>query len=268
MNKLYAPSVQTKDTSAGLASIRVALILTCILAISGCKVRIEVPEGGRVMSESGAYYCNAGQPCVIDVVDYFFDESFIAEPEPGYLFRSWDKGDRFLCGANTSKRCGLSTSSHGWLDDDAIFGPFLESDEVFYLRPRFEKGSCTYIKEENILDIQWGEGHSYFWNEEQSCSLPGVLNPVKHGRFVEYNTHYGATLQEARLVVCQSDYDLGTLVRHERWVSGLMDTYPGSFLSKHLIVRPDGSGVWKDYGKDGQESRREFVTRVDVCEEA
>ena len=56
------------------------LTLLVIAVVSGCKVVVIVPEGGRVISESGAHVCNASESCEISVVDFFFDETFVAEP--------------------------------------------------------------------------------------------------------------------------------------------------------------------------------------------
>ena len=53
------------------------VILAVILGsaiISGCKIEIQVPSGGAVVSESGAYTCSSGSTCSIDVVDIFFDD--------------------------------------------------------------------------------------------------------------------------------------------------------------------------------------------------
>ena len=76
----------------------VTLILIAFLAITGCKIRIVVPEGGRVTTSSGAYNCTAGKTCDIDVVDIFFDQTFTAQPAQGYDFTGWQKRDRGLCG--------------------------------------------------------------------------------------------------------------------------------------------------------------------------
>ena len=41
------------------------------ILISGCKIEITVPEGGRVKTESGAYACESREICVIEVDDHF-----------------------------------------------------------------------------------------------------------------------------------------------------------------------------------------------------
>lgn len=77
--------------------LHIVYALFTAVSLSGCKVQITVPEGGRVESTSGAYVCESGEACTIDVVDVFFDEIFQAQPAPGYEFVSWrQKKIRFL----------------------------------------------------------------------------------------------------------------------------------------------------------------------------
>ena len=64
---------------------RIIIVLGLLFSVPACKLVITVPEGGTVESLSGAYSCDAGQTCTIDVVDTFFDESFTARAVP----RKW-----------------------------------------------------------------------------------------------------------------------------------------------------------------------------------
>ena len=110
------------------------LITTVLLALTGCKIEIRVPHGGTVVSSDGAYICETGQTCVIDVVDLFFDETFIAQPAPGFTFSRWEDKDRhYLCGGETEP-CRLATAD---FEGNPLFQPILESDETFVLKPRF-----------------------------------------------------------------------------------------------------------------------------------
>ena len=109
------------------------LITTVFLALPGCKLEIRVPLDGRVVSSDGAYVCEAGQTCVIDVVDLFFDETFIAEPAAGFSFTGWKHRDRYLCGGETTP-CKLSTAG---FEANPVLQAVLESDETFILQPRF-----------------------------------------------------------------------------------------------------------------------------------
>lgn len=47
------------------------LLVAVFFALQGCKIKIKAPNGGAVVSTDGAYICEAGQTCTIDVVDFF-----------------------------------------------------------------------------------------------------------------------------------------------------------------------------------------------------
>jgi len=113
--------------------IFVSLLLP-LLALSACKIRVNVPEGGSVVANSGAYSCAAGKQCVIDVYDTTFDETFTAKPDEGYRFKGWRKRNGGFCGGNTTP-CRLATTG---FEGNADLMQILESDQVFYLEPVFE----------------------------------------------------------------------------------------------------------------------------------
>jgi hypothetical protein len=115
-----------------------------VLSLIGCKIRIIVPEGGDVRSESGAYGCDEEDTCDMEVVDFFFNETFVAEPSDGYKFKFWKKGPGRLCGW-TKEPCPVYTSGfEGRPDLYEMILSFLESDEIFYLEPVFvERNTCT-----------------------------------------------------------------------------------------------------------------------------
>ena len=109
------------------------LIAIAFLALPGCKIEIRVPQGGTVVSSDGAYTCMAGQTCVIDVVDFFFDQTFIAQPAHGYYFSRWEEREQYLCGGVTTP-CTLSTAG---FEGNPVLLSMLESDGTFFLKPRF-----------------------------------------------------------------------------------------------------------------------------------
>jgi hypothetical protein len=115
----------------GLCVIVFALTFTLL---PGCRIQISVPEGGRVVSQSGAYSCESGDTCIIDVVDVFFDETFEGIPAPGYTFANWRKGTRVFCGGR-KKPCHLFTTTF----PGTPLIDILESDQQFYLFPVFAK---------------------------------------------------------------------------------------------------------------------------------
>jgi hypothetical protein len=104
--------------------------------VIGCKLRITVPQGGHVTTESGGYDCAEGDVCTIDVVDIFFDEKFTAVPKSCYGFKSWVQYDSVFsfCG-NSNGACLLNTKLFGSFE--ALMA-ILESDQMFFLQPEFE----------------------------------------------------------------------------------------------------------------------------------
>lgn len=109
------------------------LISAVVLTLSGCKLEIRVPQGGTVTSSDGAFVCAAGQTCVIDVVDLFFDQTFVAMPAQGFYFTHWKDKDGYLCGGEATP-CKLATAQ---FEDHPALLAFLESDETFFLAPGF-----------------------------------------------------------------------------------------------------------------------------------
>lgn len=129
------------------------VVVVALLMAASCKIRIQVPEGGVVTTSSGAYQCDAGTVCKIDVVDLFFDETFTAQPADGYTFKSWKKKKRGLCGGKSTP-CRLYTS--GFEGHEALMA-ILESDEVFHLKPVFEKlDDCIGPVLKPEFEERWG----------------------------------------------------------------------------------------------------------------
>jgi hypothetical protein len=109
-------------------------LAAAVLLLGGCKILVSVPEGGAIITESGAYRCGAGQTCEVSVTDIFFSEEFVASPEPGYYFAGWKKRNRGLCGGKQDS-CNLFTSGFA---GNAGLSSLLYSDQVFFLEPVFE----------------------------------------------------------------------------------------------------------------------------------
>ena len=152
--------------------IRGFVLVLLVLTLVGCKLRIKVPEGGGVASESGAYSCASGQNCTIDVVDTFFDENFLAQPAQGYYFRRWKGGERFFC-ADIYASCPLSTV---FFAGNPVLEEVLASDEVFFLMPLFAMGTCEDTVSESV-DI-FG---NILTEKGRKCTVPGQSEPVHQG---------------------------------------------------------------------------------------
>jgi len=117
-----------------MKSTHVVIILLLSLSCASCKIRISPSVNGQVVSDSGAYDCQAGNTCEIDVVDSFFDETFRAVGNEGYAFAAWRTRAKSLCGG-LSRQCRLSTTGF----PGTPLMAFLESDDVFFLQPVFGK---------------------------------------------------------------------------------------------------------------------------------
>ena len=121
-----------------MAHCRPILILLTATLLASCKIVIQVPAGGQVITQSGGYApCTAGKTCVIDVSDLFFEEVFIAKEADGYEFSHWKKKDRAFCGGKKGP-CRLQSAPLG---TDPGLMALLESNERFFLQPVFVKKS-------------------------------------------------------------------------------------------------------------------------------
>ncbi|MEM1154302.1 MAG: hypothetical protein AAGI44_09180 [Pseudomonadota bacterium] len=119
--------------------------LLLMLGMSACKLQIQVPPGGKVITESQAITCLPRNNCDIDVVDQFFNETFIARPNKGFAFMGWEQVSAGFCGSRYEP-CTLSTAN---FDLFPSLLAILAGDDVFYLRPRF--APIPTIKEEDIV---------------------------------------------------------------------------------------------------------------------
>lgn len=109
------------------------LALLAMIALTGCKLEVRVPPGGSVMTADGSFNCNGGQTCVIDVVDIFFDQTFVAMAAQGYRFDGWKAREGNLCGGQQGY-CTLSTAE---FEGHPELMAILESSESFRLEPHF-----------------------------------------------------------------------------------------------------------------------------------
>ena len=92
-----------------------------------------VGEGGSVATQSGSFSCASGETCIVDVVDVFFDETFMGEPANGYEFSHWAKRPGGFCGGSSTP-CRLFTTLFG---GNEFFVGVLASDLVFSLTSIF-----------------------------------------------------------------------------------------------------------------------------------
>ncbi len=113
-----------------------AVVATTLLG--GCKVVIDVPEGGSVTTESGDFSCNEASSCDVNIVDFSFDQTFTAVPADGYEFKGWKKKGRAFCAGSNSPCVLFTIGLDGNEELKDLMLQFLESDdEEFYLEPVF-----------------------------------------------------------------------------------------------------------------------------------
>jgi hypothetical protein len=113
----------------------------CILAViavacwlAGCKITITPLSGGNAESESGSWICSEAEPCVIDLEDTDFEETFVAVPDEGFQFVEWKRAPLYLCGG-LKTACTISTKSFaGNPDLEALLD---RNDLEFFLEPVF-----------------------------------------------------------------------------------------------------------------------------------
>jgi hypothetical protein len=144
---------------------RIVILLALLSLLPACKLRIEVGEGGYVVTQSGRYECragvaaqgslqqhkslyrggrvsaqhagedDAGYHCDIDVSDTNFEETFVAVAEPGYRFSHWNKRERGFFGNRTEDSITLTTTGFAGTSLEALLSM---PDEIFYVEPVFE----------------------------------------------------------------------------------------------------------------------------------
>jgi hypothetical protein len=131
------------------------LLLLSIATLAACKVEIEVPTSGNVTTQSNNINCAAGQTCSVDVVDIFFNETFVAEPAPDFVFTGWKRKTRAFC-AGSLAPCTLDSSIAA---GNAPLTALLNNpNEVFYLEPSFQStGFITLVTGNSFVNsIGWG----------------------------------------------------------------------------------------------------------------
>ena len=147
-------------------------------------VEIESPVEGRVTTTSGAIECPAGQNCSINISDVAFDETFVAEPAVGFVFKGWTQKDRALCG-DTSGPCRLETAD--FEGSTGLLPPAQDTGETYYLTPLFaverRTDAITLAGEQTLFSVGYTFDLDFYRNNAYSCGLSGnytfmVVNPV------------------------------------------------------------------------------------------
>lgn len=115
--------------------LRLLALFTAISLLSGCFLRIAATPGGSVNVVSGNFAdCRSDAECDdIPVVDFFFDETFVATPDEGNEFVRWIYAPGYWFGCRTDPEIRLFTSEL----EGTPAAVFLERDNVYILSPLF-----------------------------------------------------------------------------------------------------------------------------------
>lgn len=180
------------------------VVILLVSVLGGCRISILGHTVGGVASESGAFDCAAGSSCLIDVVDIHFHETFAGfSAHPNYRFTGWLKGGRHLCGGGEGA-CELTTA--GFAGNPHLLS-VLESDEVFFLIPQFERVGPVETAE---LEFRDDGGRRVY---DASGRLLGTLemDPVSNQatgvnlHFRGYARHYSLPLEHRGVVYAVSN---------------------------------------------------------------
>jgi hypothetical protein len=225
-------------------ALRVCLLALAIATVvsGGCKLKITVPDGGRVVSKSGNYECAPGNVCTIDIYDLYFKEEFVAIPQEGYVFAGWLDRKFAFC-RNKKSPCVIDSS---YCDRHPNLMKILESDQVFYLEPVFYRTDMSG----NYSMKPQRESQVICGNEPVIYRLPNPFSiSVKHvnehllSDFIVGNEVPGADLVHKGVTVSEVDFRNFTqraLFSHP--VNGYIDYY--LFFDPHPSSKVGFSGSY------------------------
>jgi len=121
------PEGGARHPSLPTTRVVLSLVLLSTTVLTACKIVQVVPDGGRIISQSGLYDCAAGMTCTVDAPQgSSFYEQFTAVPNPGFVFAGWQASPGFLCGGSAAP-CTLE-----------VDGNLPTAGFVTYLKPVFQ----------------------------------------------------------------------------------------------------------------------------------
>ena len=121
------------------ALITKTLFICCIATVvTGCKLAVNVGEGGDALSSSGSSDCLENNGCEFVITDATFSESFTAVAKVGYRFVKWRAGEDYLCPDSANPTCVASNTEY---QGNAAAEAVIASDKVYSIEPIFEQVS-------------------------------------------------------------------------------------------------------------------------------
>lgn len=177
-----------------MVSIRTMVFSLSCLVLQGCKLIQEIPEGGKVVSESGLYDCGENQVCEISNDGTEFSVAFTAVPNEGWRFVSWQESvsDSYpsACGGSTDNTCEFTAPpSLTVMDIDVFLAPIFEplivnTDselEVSFTQTPKARNSDGYAKFGFIADNAETFQCRYGGDQWALCASPVFLEWVEEG---------------------------------------------------------------------------------------
>ncbi|MDX1734760.1 MAG: hypothetical protein R3228_10340 [Halioglobus sp.] len=135
---------------------RSLLLIVAATALAACKIEIQAPTSGGVATLSGNINCAAGQVCTVDVVDIFFDETFVAQPAAGFTFKNWKRKVGSFCG-DALVPCHLTTTV-GFAGNAALTAILDDPLQVFFLDPTFQSSGFKALFTGNSFVAPFASG--------------------------------------------------------------------------------------------------------------
>lgn len=186
----------------------VALLILTLL--NGCKIEIQSPASGRVVSQSGDNDCPVASSCTIEIpADRGWSESFTAVPSAGHHFVEWvaGGGDIALC-KSVAGPCLVNLSAD-----------LVENDEAAFLTPHFSRTPpkleappmhpVTYPKT-IVMETTVGEAMGVTNSAWDRTAAIDVDNDGKKEILVSSGRGYSGRVKSTRIAIFK--YDNGKLV--------------------------------------------------------
>ncbi|QFU76251.1 hypothetical protein EY643_11585 [Halioglobus maricola] len=176
--------------------VKAIALLTAVASLAACKIEIETPVEGGVTTSSNNIECHANQACTVDVSDLFFNETFVADPAPGWQFARWNKRHLGLCGGNSTP-CTINTA--GFEGNEDLEAALADPTSITYLKPEFAVPRTTsgiaLADQATLSRAGMDFDMDFYRNSAYACGLSGNYT------FMVFNPGNGSADDEAPLWV-------------------------------------------------------------------
>jgi predicted secreted Zn-dependent protease len=115
----------------------ITFLIVIFLPLAGCKIQLDQTEGGGVVSSSGLFNCTSRETCTLHIEDEYFQDSFTAMPDDGYVFVGYSEEKGELCRGRLDPICSDIDTRALQAFPDLI--EYISGDVAFKLAPQFER---------------------------------------------------------------------------------------------------------------------------------